>query len=295
MNQEKSTFFVSRGYPPESHLLRDLRPLLTFQDCGQATIQAPIVPQICSDNGSIHVGVLATLADVLGGFLSMEIFLPGWMATANLSIHSTGRASYGAASAAGRVIRSGRNTATVSAELFQGPETVVQPEYSIGSAMITYSKIEGVKADFGAAFKRGRHVDFKLPDGNSGFKRHLIEQTGLQLADKRPGVVALNMTEYVRNSFGSLQGGMIAMLADIAGQSAARDATGRRLITVDLILHYLSPGRVGPFETVTRVLRSNGASALSRVEVKDAGDDQRIIAVAMNTAVLAGGTPKENG
>jgi hypothetical protein len=34
------------------------------------------------------------------------------------------------------------------------------------------------------------------------------------------------------------------------------------------------------------VLRSNNASALSRVEVRDAGDDHRIVAVVMNTATL---------
>jgi acyl-coenzyme A thioesterase PaaI-like protein len=85
---------------------------------------------------------------------------------------------------------------------------------------------------------------------------------------------------------------MIAMMADIAGQSAARASTGNRMTTVDLILHYLSPGRFGPFTTEVQVLRSNGVSALSRVEVKDAGDDDRIIAVAMNTAALEDSTPK---
>jgi len=295
MTQGPATFFVSNGYPPKSHLLRDLRIFLTFQERNQATIQAPVVPEICSDNGSIHVGVLATLTDVLGGFLVMETFLPDWMATANLSIHSTGRVLSGVVFATGRVIRSGRSTATVSAEVFSSNGTAVRSEDMAASVMITYSRLEGIRAGSGAGFQKGRCVDFQLPDGNSRLERHVIDKTGLQFAQEKPGKTVLNMTEYVRNSFGSLQGGMIAMMADTAGQSAARAATGMRLTTVDLILHYLSPGRFGPFITDTQMLRSNNASALSRVEVKDAGDDHRTIAVAMNMASPAGSPSKGSG
>lgn len=289
MNQDNANFFVADGYPPKAHLLRDLQLILNLQDRDQATIQAPVVPEVCSDNGSIHVGVLATLTDVLGGFLAMKTFFPGWMATANLSIHSTGPVCSGMVSATGRVIRSGRSTATVSAEIFPESDEAVQSGDMVGSAMITYSRLEGAGVGSGAEFDKARHVDFQWSDESCGLERHLIDQTGLQFSREAPGSMVLNMTEYVRNSFGSLQGGMIALMADVAGQSAAREATGNRLTTVDLILHYLSPGRFGPFTTNAQVIRSNRDSALSRVEVKDAGDDHRIIAVAMNMAALEGG------
>jgi uncharacterized protein (TIGR00369 family) len=287
MTWNNATFFASDGYPPKMHLLRDLRLFLTFQERNQATIHAPVAPEICSDNGSIHVGVLATLIDVLGGFLAMETFFPDWMATANLSIHSTGRVSSGVVSATGRVMRSGRRTATVSAEVFSSKGKAARSMDLAGSGMITYSRLAGVRAGSGAGFDKGGHVvDFQLPGGNARLGRHLIDQSGIQFVEEKPGKTVLRMTEYVCNSFGSLQGGMIAMMADVAGQSAARAATGHRLTTVDLVLQYLSPGRFGPFTTDTRVLRSNNASALSRVEVRDAGDDHRIVAVVMNTATL---------
>jgi uncharacterized protein (TIGR00369 family) len=292
MTQDNAAFVVKKDYPPQAHILRDLRLSLTFQDPECATVRAPVTPEVCSDNGSIHVGVLATLTDVLGGFLAMKTFSPDWMATANLSIHSVGSISSGTVSATGRVIRSGRTTAAVSAEIFSGNGAAVPSTCLAGSAMITYSKIEGLRAGLGADFEKTRKVDFQWPGGSSGLNRHVVDQTGLQFLPERPGNTVLNMTEYIRNSFGSLQGGMIAMMADVAGQSAARAATGSRLTTVDLILHYLSPGRFGPFTTDARVLRSNNVSALTRVEVKDTGDNYRIIAVAMNTAVLEGGSPQ---
>jgi uncharacterized protein (TIGR00369 family) len=289
MAQNNTAFLVKKGYPPQAHILRDLKLSLAFQEADRATVQAPVVPEVCSDSGSIHVGVLATLTDVLGGFLAMESFSPDWMATANLSIHSTGPICSGIVSASGHVLRSGRTTATVSAEIFPGGGDALQNAIPAGSVMITYSKIEGLRTGSGTGFDRTRRVDFQWPDGGSGLDRHVTDQTGFEVSRKKPGVIHLLMTEYIRNSFGSLQGGMIAMLADMAGQSAVRAATGSRMTTADLTIHYLAPGRFGPFTTAARVLRANGASVLSRVEVKDAGDNYRIIAVAMNTAVLEGG------
>jgi acyl-coenzyme A thioesterase PaaI-like protein len=79
---------------------------------------------------------------------------------------------------------------------------------------------------------------------------------------------------------------MIAILADVAGEVAARSAAGKPLTTSDLAIHYLSQGKRGPFRTRTRVLRTTDDTALTRVEVVDRGMEDRLIAVVMNTAVL---------
>ena len=257
---------------------------LVFEDDVCATICMPVVPEVCSDIGAVHPGVLATLVDVLGGFLAMQTFLPDWMATANLSLHTTGRIACGMVSATGHMVRSGRTTATVSAELFSDDGN----GQAVGSAMISYAKIEGARANAWNGTYKARRIDFQWPGGSSGLERHVVDQTGLRGVDKQPGDTVLKMSEYVRNSFGSLQGGMIALMADVAGQSAAREAAGRRLATADLVMHYLSPGRFGPFTTAVRVLRTDKFSVLSRIEVKDTGDNQRIMAVAMHTAVFTG-------
>jgi uncharacterized protein (TIGR00369 family) len=94
------------------------------------------------------------------------------------------------------------------------------------------------------------------------------------------------MTDYVRNSFGAIQGGIVALLADVAGQCAARAATGQPLITKDMTIHYLSQGKVGPFRTRARMLRKTSDTALTRVEVVDRGANDRLLMVGMNTATL---------
>jgi uncharacterized protein (TIGR00369 family) len=110
------------------------------------------------------------------------------------------------------------------------------------------------------------------------------EWTGIDVLDKVNGVIELKMTPYVRNSFGALQGGMVAFLGDVAGQIAARKATGRELMTNDLTITYLAQGRTGPFRTNTKILRMTGDTVLSQIEILDRGAEDRLITVVMNTA-----------
>jgi acyl-coenzyme A thioesterase PaaI-like protein len=79
---------------------------------------------------------------------------------------------------------------------------------------------------------------------------------------------------------------MVAVLGDAAGQLAARAAAGKPFITSDLLIHYLSQGKLGPFITRARVLRLTEDTALTRVEVTDRGANDRLITVVMNTATL---------
>lgn len=285
MTRDNRLFTVKKGYPPSEHLLRDLGLSVRFQGRGRATIQAAVVPEVCTEAGAVHLGVLATLVDVLGGFLCMEAFSPDWMATANLSLHTCGTVSTeaGAMSASGRLLRSGRTTATVQAEFFCGHGSLHGRSDPMGVAMTTYARIEGVRAGSWANVRQAQPIDFGHTGGTVGLRQHIIQRSGIQECPETPGGILLNMSGYVRNSFGSLQGGMMALMADVAGTSAARAKSGRGLTTRDLVLHYLSPGRVGPITTRAQVLRSNEASVLSRIEIMDAGDDDRVIAMAMNT------------
>ena len=84
------------------------------------------------------------------------------------------------------------------------------------------------------------------------------------------------------DSFRVLQGGMFAQLSDIAGQQAAHAATGKTMRTADMEIHYLSQGKVGPFQTRTSILRMTKDTVLTRIEVIDRGADENLIAVATN-------------
>jgi len=94
------------------------------------------------------------------------------------------------------------------------------------------------------------------------------------------------MTDYVLNSFHVIQGWIVALLADVAGQCVARAATGQPFTMKDLTMHYLSQGRVGPFCFTAEVLRTTSDTALTRVELVDRGANDRLLMVGINTATL---------
>jgi uncharacterized protein (TIGR00369 family) len=286
MEDSKYSTAVADGYPPQKHMLRDLMVSMEFQGKGRSTVRAPVVPEVCTDQGAMRVGILATLGDMVGGGLSIRAVYPDWIATADLSIHTSGRATSGVVAAAGSVVRAGRTTVVVEVDIRQEAATSAEETTPIGSVMMTFSRLPRREDNREVEIDEDSRQTVDLAAPGSGLTRPYLAELGVRVLDEAQGVVELDMTDYVRNSVGALQGGTVAILADVAGQHAARSATGKPLATSDLAIHYLLQGRVGPFRTRAKVLRTTNDTALTRVDVIDSGADDRLITVVMNTATV---------
>ena len=81
MTANKPNTMLVGDYPPQDHMLRDLNILLEPQDRQGAVVRAPVVREICTDQGTLHVGAMAALIDILGGTLAIHAFYPDWLAT----------------------------------------------------------------------------------------------------------------------------------------------------------------------------------------------------------------------
>jgi len=101
-------------YPPDRHLLRDLRLEFDHSDGEVSRAWMPVVPELCTDDGSVRAGALATLVDVIGGGLAASAAQPDWIATADLTLHVVGAATSGSVAATARVVHAGRTTLTRS-------------------------------------------------------------------------------------------------------------------------------------------------------------------------------------
>ena len=273
-------------YPPPDHMLRDLGVSLRFEGEKRSQIRVPVVPEITTDKGGVQAGVLATLVDILGGALAVTVIYPDWIATADLSLHTTDRAVSGVVSASGSVLREGRTTVVIEVDIHEEENDSARQKKQIGASLITFSRLphRGDTPELEISGDAVEASEFVMQ--GPGLARPYLEKAGVRVLDEASGDVMLPLNDYVRNSFGSLQGGMVALLADVAGQHAARKATGRSLTTSDLEIHFLSQGKVGPFRTRAKVLRTTPQTALTRVEVMDTGAGNRLITVAMNTATL---------
>jgi uncharacterized protein (TIGR00369 family) len=284
MENNKLSDVIISDYPPLHHMLRDLLISVEFPDGARCVVRAPVVPEICTDRGGVHVGVIATLMDILGASLAIRAVYPDWIATSGLSIYTTRPATSGTLAASGTVIRAGQSVNVIDVDICEESIGATHPSTSVGCAIITFSRLPRKKDTLEVKVDSVNSTTFAIE--GAGLHRRYLDEVGLQILDERAGIIEIKMTDYVRNSFQAIQGGIIALLADIAGQCAARAATGQPLITRDISIHYLSQGRIGPFRTKAKVIRKIGDTALTRVEVIDTGANDRLLMVGTNTATL---------
>jgi acyl-coenzyme A thioesterase PaaI-like protein len=271
---EEAAQAPARVYPPARHLLRDLRLWIERDDSG-ARAGLEVVPEMCSAAGCVRAGVLATLVDVAGGESAVRAAAPDWVATSNLALHCLAPVAGGTVEARPSLLRRTRSTVVLEVAL-HGREA---RNARVGLATMTFAVLPartpiqrmGVGAD-------SPRTEFGQP--GSGLAAPLPEQLGVRALGAAAGSFELPLGPYVGNSLGALQGGVVAILLDLAAEGAARQAVGADWTTRDLAIHYLALGREGPVCSAARLLRRGTAEALLRAELRDAGAQDRLLAVA---------------
>lgn len=87
------------------------------------------------------------------------------------------------------------------------------------------------------------------------------------------------------NATNSLQGGVVALLGEVATYSAVAD--GPAQVVDSLEVHYLAAGRVGPFRATAAALERTTARSSFRVELCDLGRDRVMALIETTTRPLA--------
>lgn len=264
-------------------MIRDLNMTLEYNSKESSTTRIPVVPSVCNEQGNVQAGVLATLVDLASGALAARVVYPDLTATGALRIYSTQPAKSSEVAAVGSVLRAGHATVVVKTEIVTG---ITGSSTSIGSGIATFYRLSRRDGNVEMVKDVISSQATTFQAEGPGLSKHLFDKAGLRVIDEAAGIVELDMSEYVRNHIGALEGGMIANMADVAGQCAARTVASKPMITYDLAMSYLSQGRVGPFYTRTEVLRITRDSVLTRVGIFDRGADDLLMSVVINNATV---------
>ena len=264
------------GYPPDSHLLRDLQLSFDHVDDGPSRAWMPIVPEICGDDGTVRIGALTTLVDVVGGGLAARAAHPNWIATADLTVHLFAPARAGRVEALARTVRAGRTTVVLEVDLRDD-------ERDVGIATMSFSALprRDSNPDIAVAMQPGPTT---MADAASRIAAPLCDLAGIEIVDAAAGVVELPVLDWAKNSMGALQGGVVGLVVEMATEAAARAATGRSLAVTDIQCSYLAFGKVGPLRTRTDVLACDDGHVVTRVELIDDGAESRRMTVARAVA-----------
>ncbi len=224
-----------------------------------------------SETGVTHPGALATLVDALGGGLAATAARPDWIATADLTLHLLPLPHVVDVSAIGRVVRSGRTTVVIEVALHADGQ-------NLGLATMSFAVLP--RRDGNPVIDQNDAVTrltMALPD--SGFTTPLETATGLTIVDAETGTVELPITDYVRNTLGATQGGMVAMTGAVAAERALTCAAHTPVAVVDLHITYLALARIGPLRSVTTVLEATAARGTASVELVDAGAEHKLTTI----------------
>jgi uncharacterized protein (TIGR00369 family) len=273
---------MATTYPPDRHLLRDLRLSFRHEAAGTSRAWMPVVAELTAADGAARAGALATLVDVIGGGLAAQAAQPDWIATADLTLHLAGCVTSGAVEARARVAHAGRTTVVIEVTLHDAAGPEAQPESTparaVGLATMSFARLPRRDGNPEIASSMTPSTSsMALP--NSRLQASLVDEIGVRVVDASRGVVEAPVHDWSRNSFGAMQGGAVAVVVDAAAQAAADTTAAGPVVVTDLQLTYLALARIGPVRTVVEVVDVRPGAVTARVSVVDAGADNRVTTV----------------
>ncbi len=271
---------ASDGYPSDRHILSDLGMEAEVTSESSAKVRIRATPHIRGPDGGVRIGVLATLVDVVGGSAALRAVDPDWMATADLTVQMARPAIGPFVEARANVLRKGRTTLVVEAVVAELDEDGASD--TVGWATMTFAILPG-RVD-GPMRDMSSELPVRWSLQGAGLDGPVVEVLGIAVDDAERGIASLPVRPYLRNSFGAVQGGVAATLAEVAATAMVDAASGpgaALAVATGLHVVYLSLGRVGPMVTSSLMLeggsRSSGGAVT--VELIDEGADRRVTTV----------------
>lgn len=265
------------AYPPAHHILRDLGLATEIGPGLVSRGHIEVDGHLRTGTGLTHAGAIATLVDALGGGLAAVAAQPDWIATADLTMHVLARPDLTGIEATASVVRRGRTTIVIEVDL-------TADGAALGVASMTFAVLP--RRDSNPVITATDEISrMTMAVEGSGFVAPLETTAAIETVDAAAGTVRLPIGDYVRNSLGAVQGGIMATLAAAASDRALSAAAGVPLGTVDLQVTYLTLAKIGPVETRTTVLEAGPRHGTAHVELVDTGADGRRTTVVRTRAV----------
>ena len=240
--------------------------------------RAPIEPHHRGAGGGMRTGGLLTNLDSIGGLTSGLAVHPQWIVTTSLMATVSELAHVGPLRLRADVRRRGRASVVTAIEVVdEGAQ-----ERQVAAAIMTCAVLDPGAMTLG--FERPIFLAMPEPQTDP------MSITDFFCIEPGTGpVTRLRLEDQLRNPWGILHGGAVAMLADEAACRAAAasdEAVGiHGMAAADTVLHYLRPVKVGPVEARCQVIGTRGGRTAVRVAIHDVGADDRMVTLASVTVL----------
>ncbi len=216
-------------------------------------------------HGVVRASVLSFVIDVVAG-IPLDQDADVWTLTSDMTVRMRPMPAPERIDATSTILRQGRRSATCLVELTTDE-----------GAPIAVGAIGFVKTARKATDPPKPNVPigqipliFRDPGNLTG---PLREEAGIEAIDAAEGVVQVEVTPALRNPAGTLQGAMVALLAEAAAEDLLASRFESPVVVTELDLRYLRMAQVGPVRTRSRLL-GTGPDAPVQVELVDTSTDQ---------------------
>ena len=249
-----------------SHFVEELG-LHHWTEGGASHGRAEIVPgMLVPGTDVVRIGVLTVLADVVGGQPPSGAVSP----TTDISVHVARVRPMKSVGLVSRVLKAGRTLLVAETRLTADGEA--EP---FATSLVTF-------------MNRSIGVGPGGPPSCPPLGQPVGERIGARVI--RPGTVELFPQDDLSNAHhATVQGGVMALLAELAAESALGRADP--VVVTDLDIRFLNRVKVGPARATASMLINSPEGWVLGVEIRDAGDSDRIAAYASLRCAPAGAHP----
>jgi acyl-coenzyme A thioesterase PaaI-like protein len=226
-------------------------------------------------HGVVRASVLSFVVDVVAG-IPLDQDPDAWTLTSDMSVRMRPIPAPSRIDATSTILRQGRRSATCLVELRtdQGAPVAVG---AIGFAKVLRRPGDPPKPNVPLG---QTPMIFRDP---TMLARPLRQEAGITVIDPAKGIVEVEVTPEIRNPAGTLQGAMVALVAEAAAEDLMAARFEAPVVVTSLELRYLRKAQVGPVRTRCRLL-GTGLDAPVQVELFDLSTGQITTLVYANVS-----------
>jgi acyl-coenzyme A thioesterase PaaI-like protein len=197
-------------------------------------------------HGVVRASVLAFVIDVVAG-IPLDQDADTWTLTSDMSVRMRPIPAPGRIDATNTIVRQGRRSATCTVDLTADDGAPIATG-AIGFAKTPRKPTDPPKPTVSVGLAASLFRDADRLD------RPLREEAGIEVIDPAEGIAQLEVTPGLRNPAGTLQGAMVALLAEAAAEDLLATRFAAPVVITDLDLRYLRKAQVGPVRTRSTLL-----------------------------------------
>jgi len=196
--------------------------------------------------GVVRISLLAYLVDVVAA-IPIDSDPDLWAFTTDMSLRARPIPAPEAVPAVSTTLRGGRRSVTCSVRL-------TDPEgEEVGSAAIGFTTVprrEGDPPKPEISLERAS----ELVGSDARLALPLREEAGIEVVDAAAGVLEVPVTADLQNPAGTLQGAIVALVAEAAAEDMLTANQHGPVVVTELDLRHLAQTRGGPVRTSARLL-----------------------------------------